>query len=191
MPRVINALKDVPCIDISARRDHSLILSQSRKIYSCGIGDGGRLGHGDEENLTIPCVINILEDIPCSSVSAGGMHSLVLSDSGKVYSFGWGEKGQLGHGNKENQLIPRVISAIENIRCVSIVASGDKSFIVSDSEQIYFFGLKRLGVYDVPIASEWEKIYDAQLYYGDNKAQMIPCLFKGRDSIVESEDRDE
>lgn len=34
-------------------------------------------------------------------------HTLAyVSDLGKVFSFGFGEKGQLGSGGKRNQLIP-------------------------------------------------------------------------------------
>ena len=44
-------------------------------------------------------------------VSAGEKHSLALLDSGKVYSFGYGGSGQLGHGDDEDQSLPRQSAA--------------------------------------------------------------------------------
>lgn len=46
------------------------------------------------------------------AVSAGGAHSLVLDRRGAVYSFGYGDVGQLGHGRMEDQLTPKAIEAL-------------------------------------------------------------------------------
>ena len=34
------------------------------------------------------------------------------TDEGKVYSFGGGAYGQLGHGSGENELVPRLIEGV-------------------------------------------------------------------------------
>jgi alpha-tubulin suppressor-like RCC1 family protein len=39
----------------------------------------------------------------------GYNHGAILSSDGQVYTFGAGEWGQLGHGNKENQVCPQEI----------------------------------------------------------------------------------
>ena len=67
------------------------------------------------------------------SVSAGETYSMVLSECGDVYSFGYGEYGQLGHGDAENQLVPRVVSALEGVRCVSVSAGGHHPLVLSES----------------------------------------------------------
>ena len=43
------------------------------------------------------------------SCGVGDNHSLVLCEDG-LYTFGWGLYGQLGHGNKSNQTLPKRVA---------------------------------------------------------------------------------
>ena len=47
---------------------------------------------------------------PCvlidGTVSCGSRHSLVLTDTGRLFSFGWNGKGQLGVGSLHTQMVP-------------------------------------------------------------------------------------
>ena len=56
-------------------------------------------------------------------VAAGVCHNAALDVSGNVWSFGWGESGRLGHGSHEDELVPRVVDSLRNIR-VRIVSAG-------------------------------------------------------------------
>ena len=49
------------------------------------------LGHGDEMSQPFPKRIDELFGIEITSIKAGGLHTLALSDKGKVYSWGRGE----------------------------------------------------------------------------------------------------
>ena len=42
-------------------------------------------------------------------VAAGALHSIALAADGRVFTFGRGRDGQLGHGDEEDQLTPRVV----------------------------------------------------------------------------------
>ena len=42
-------------------------------------------------------------------VSCGSQHTVVAMASGEVCTFGAGEHGQLGHGDDENSLVPRLL----------------------------------------------------------------------------------
>ena len=42
-------------------------------------------------------------------VAAGLVHSIALAADGRVFTFGAGDYGQLGHGDEEHQLTPRVV----------------------------------------------------------------------------------
>lgn len=63
-------------------------------------------------------------------VAAGWGHSLVRDDGGRVYSWGFGGDGQLGHGDLENSASPRRIET--EARVSSIYAGHSHSgFITS------------------------------------------------------------
>lgn len=55
-------------------------------------------------------------------VSCGDSFTLVLDDYNKVYSFGKGSHGRLGHGNDDSCEYPKVIKTLENERVTSICA---------------------------------------------------------------------
>ena len=42
-------------------------------------------------------------------VAAGFLYSIALAADGRVFTFGRGEYGRLGHGDEEDQLTPRVV----------------------------------------------------------------------------------
>ena len=42
-------------------------------------------------------------------VAAGGFHSIALAADGRVFTFGAGKYGVLGHGDEQDQLTPRIV----------------------------------------------------------------------------------
>ena len=69
-----------------------------------------------------------------SAVAAGGGHSLALSED-KVYSFGIGVDGQLGHGDEESAYTPRVIASLRGVRAI---AAGSATSLAVDSAGAVF-----------------------------------------------------
>ena len=45
------------------------------------------------------------------AVAAGEAHNLALAADGAVWSWGWGSRGQLGHGDEQIQLLPKKVEA--------------------------------------------------------------------------------
>ena len=70
-------------------------------MYACGEGTCGRLGIGDYSDQPSPRVLSELSTYVVRRVatSAGGRHAMALTADGKVFSWGDGELGQLGHGD--------------------------------------------------------------------------------------------
>ncbi|XP_002138000.2 regulator of chromosome condensation-like [Drosophila pseudoobscura] len=69
-------------------------------VLVCGTGDFGQLGLG--EDIQERRRLAVVESIPGPvDVCAGGMHSLVLTQSGDIYSFGCNDEGALGRDTSE------------------------------------------------------------------------------------------
>jgi alpha-tubulin suppressor-like RCC1 family protein len=64
-----------------------------------------------------------VKEVPVSIVS-GSYHWLVLTSSGKVFSWGRGAFGSLGHGNSESIRKPKMIKWLEKFNICSIAAGG-------------------------------------------------------------------
>lgn len=82
---------------VSCGKEHVLLLSDDlHRVYSFGLGSRGQLGHGCVDLQTMPLLVEALTGITIIQVSAGGWHSVALSDIGDVYTWGWNNHGQLG-----------------------------------------------------------------------------------------------
>ncbi|XP_051577482.1 inhibitor of Bruton tyrosine kinase isoform X2 [Myxocyprinus asiaticus] len=75
---------------------HSIFLSQKGQVYTCGHGQGGRLGHGDEQTYLVPRMVEGLLSHHCSQIAAARDHTVVLTEEGYVYTFGINTHHQLG-----------------------------------------------------------------------------------------------
>ena len=49
---------------------HSVFLSQSGQVYTCGHGQGGRLGHDDEHTTLEPRLLDTVKDFTCVEIAA-------------------------------------------------------------------------------------------------------------------------
>ena len=45
-------------------------------------------------------------------VACGWRHTISVSSSGSLYTYGWSKYGQLGHGDFEDHLVPRKLEAL-------------------------------------------------------------------------------
>ena len=79
------------------------MLFHPQKVYACGEGTNGQLGVGEYVDQTSPRVLSELSTYVVRHVatSPGGRHSMALTADGKVFSWGDGEFGQLGHGDNQ------------------------------------------------------------------------------------------
>ncbi|KAF2892607.1 hypothetical protein ILUMI_13565 [Ignelater luminosus] len=73
-------------------------------------------------------------------ICAGREHCLILDDTGNVYSFGRGSRGQLGHGSLEDELEPKLIEALAGIKISKIATGGWHSCAVSAEGDVYTWG---------------------------------------------------
>jgi len=139
IPRLINGFNDI--IDISAGADHSLFLTETGQIYSCGDNEYGNLGLGNKDNTDIPTLVPDLYNI--ISISAGNSYSLVLMNNGQVYAFGSNYCGELGLGICKDISSPRLIKELVNI--INISAKNNHSLALTNNGQIYAFGNNEFG----------------------------------------------
>lgn len=79
---------------------HTLVVSASGQLWSCGSGDKGKLGLGDNRDRFV------FELVQCSNVvvaSAGFGHSGALTVDGMLWTWGSGRHGELGTGRTRQQ----------------------------------------------------------------------------------------
>ena len=116
-PRAVSSLADahVHVASVSMGSEHTLILDSEGGVWSCGTGDYGILGHGNEDDVATP--VRIIEwgsgERPVIvAVSAGTGHSGAVDDKGNLYMWGYNGYGQLGTGDVETRLSPTLVPLV-------------------------------------------------------------------------------
>ena len=138
-------------IEVSSSGMHSLFLTRGGKVYSCGYNANGGLGlNSSEGTKKIPQEIVYFSNngIKIKKISAGRLnHSLFLDKDGIVYGCGNNTKGYLGFGVPDGEtyefvLEPAIIEFhnSEHIKITEIYADQHRSFIISDSGDVYCTG---------------------------------------------------
>lgn len=92
----------------SAGEKHSLFITKSGSLYSCGKNSDGLLGieEGDCAVVHTPVRVNIPLSKKCGKVAAGASHSAAITKEGHLYTWGLGLYGALGHGTTATRLAP-------------------------------------------------------------------------------------
>jgi hypothetical protein len=145
MPRrVLGALSGLRVVQVSASIYHTVAVTADGELYTFGCGESGRLGHGsDVDELAPRRVEGPLTGERVVAAAAGETHTVVLTASGAVFTFGYGGYGQLGHGNQQTQLSPMRVEALVNHRVVCIAAGAFHTVVLTDKGVVLTFG--RLG----------------------------------------------
>ena len=75
------------------------------------------------------------DNVPIA-VAAGESHTLVLCESGEIYSFGRGKDGQLGHGGEEANKA-NIVGGLENETVIAVAAGSASSFAITSTGNVY------------------------------------------------------
>lgn len=93
------------------------------------------------ESRSTPTVVDGLVGKKAIQVACGGYHTIVCTSNGRVYSFGDGEYGQLGHGDSKDQWTPTLIEALSEGKFVVQVTCGWLHSMALTSEcRLYTWG---------------------------------------------------
>ena len=100
-PTELFALSKIHPIQLVAGSRCTFAVTSDGKVFACGAGSNGQLGLGHSFNVIQPRQITSLSQYVVRKVTthSSGGHVLALTVDGKIFSWGDGECGQLGHGN--------------------------------------------------------------------------------------------
>ncbi|CAF1368591.1 unnamed protein product [Adineta steineri] len=109
---------------------HALLLTEQGCIYSMGSNYKAKLGIDADQSFTGEwTLIELTRTCPFKIIATGGIHSSALSVDGRVFTWGCGSDGRLGHSEaqghrylyKEHE--PRPIDALTKQQVISVATS--------------------------------------------------------------------
>jgi alpha-tubulin suppressor-like RCC1 family protein len=84
---------------VAAGADHSLALTSTGTVKSWGLNTQGQLGDGSTTQRTSPVSVTGLGSNVIVAIAAGASHSVALTSTGTVFTWGLNTSGQLGIGS--------------------------------------------------------------------------------------------
>ena len=165
-------------------------------VWSHGQNQYGQLGVGDTNSYNEPQKVKIIKNTiknedgskteiedTIKDISVGNYHVLALSETGKVYAWGYGEKGQLGTGSGYSNEEPVVVKDIYRKQLQDIVkveAGENVSFAITSKGKVYAWGngySSRAQLLDLPenavdITSKYVLTGDGKVYNISTKEQL-------------------
>ncbi|XP_044493368.1 ultraviolet-B receptor UVR8 isoform X2 [Mangifera indica] len=106
--------------------NHALLLTGGGEAYMLGGSTHGTLSDPEKMSPVKPLSENSkeaalekvsgLDDTKVVQIAAGAEHSALVTDSGIIMTWGWGEHGQLGLGNTCDQIKPRAVSLDDEVQ---------------------------------------------------------------------------
>ena len=136
IPTLVNDLVGKNATGIACGFFHTLVRTKCGNIYSFGQGEDGQLGHGmGATKLLTPTLVEALEGKFVKQVACGWFHSMALACDGRLFTWGHGGYGRLGHGSVVHYSTPCIVECFIDQKVVSISSFHDHSMALVDPTQ--------------------------------------------------------
>ncbi|XP_076168967.1 RCC1-like G exchanging factor-like protein isoform X1 [Ptiloglossa arizonensis] len=137
-------------IDIAAGRAHLLVLT-NEGLFTLGNNAYGQCGRPIilNESYSKSRVVHHIPNIKgksIKSVVAGQDHSILLTESGEVYTFGWGADGQTGLAHYQNEYRPSLVKGdLAGQHIIKVACVADCVLALSDKGKVFGWGNSEYG----------------------------------------------
>ncbi|XP_073512257.1 protein RCC2 isoform X4 [Phyllobates terribilis] len=155
-----------PITKVACGAEFSMIMDCKGNLYSFGCPEYGQLGHNSDgkyiarahrieydceliprriaifiektkDGQVLPVTNVVVRDIAC-----GINHTLVLDSQKRVFTWGFGGYGRLGHTEQKDEMVPRLVKLFDfpGRGASQIYAGSTSSFAVSEMGGLFFWG---------------------------------------------------
>jgi alpha-tubulin suppressor-like RCC1 family protein len=160
----LGAPKGTRIVHAACGRNHALLVGSNGHVWSMGVNAVGQCGHSPCPDVPKYKLIDApwnKNDDKAILAAAGITFSVVVTESGKVYTFGSGEKGQLGNGTTGERITtgnktaydvepyPLLVKEIQDKKIVQISCGQQHTIALDSTGVVYVWGYNgycRLGL---------------------------------------------
>ncbi|KAF7154171.1 hypothetical protein RHSIM_Rhsim01G0194500 [Rhododendron simsii] len=150
--RVNGPLEGIHVSSISCGPWHTAVVTSSGQLFTFGDGTFGVLGHGDKKSVSKPREVESLRGLRTVRAACGVWHTAAVVEvmvgnssssncsSGKLFTWGDGDKGRLGHGDKEAKLVPTCVAALVEPNFCQVACGHSLTAALTTSGHVYTMG---------------------------------------------------
>ena len=145
---------------IAVGNNHALALSYEGRVYTWGVNSKGQLGQNTRQSATVtPGLVPFPRGENISCISSGVLHAAALSLSGRLFTWGSNEYGQLGFSGSLRSFVnaPRLVSR-EYVEgdAITAVQCGEYHTMIATDNNAYTFGMNAMGQLGRVGFDEWK-----------------------------------
>ncbi|KAI3821486.1 hypothetical protein L1987_09054 [Smallanthus sonchifolius] len=149
--RISGPLEGLQVSSVACGPWHTALITSTGQLFTFGDGTFGVLGHGDRANVSYPKEVESLSGLRTVSVACGVWHTAAVVDiivtqsssnisSGKLFTWGDGDKNRLGHGDKEPRLKPTCVPALIDYNFHKVACGHSLTVGLTISGHVYTMG---------------------------------------------------
>lgn len=150
--RVNGPLEGIHVSSISCGLWHTAVVTSAGQLFTFGDGTFGVLGHDDRKSVSIPKEVESLKGLRTVRAACGVWHTAAVVEVmvgnpsssncslGKLFTWGDGDKGRLGHGDKEAKLVPTCVAALVEPNFCQVVCGHSLTVALTTSGHVYTMG---------------------------------------------------
>ncbi|KAJ6774101.1 REGULATOR OF CHROMOSOME CONDENSATION [Salix purpurea] len=172
--RISGPLEGLQVASVTCGPWHTALVTSTGQLFTFGDGTFGVLGHGNRENVAYPREVESLAGLRIIAVACGVWHTAAVVEvivtqssssalSGKLFTWGDGDKNRLGHGDKEPRLKPTCVPALIDYNFHKIACGHSLTVGLTTSGHVFTMGSTVYGQLGNP--------------YADGK---VPCLVEDK-----------
>ncbi|XP_002526126.2 PH, RCC1 and FYVE domains-containing protein 1 [Ricinus communis] len=172
--RISGPLEGLQVASVTCGPWHTALVTSTGQLFTFGDGTFGVLGHGDRENVAYPREVESLSGLRTIAAACGVWHTAAVVEvivtqssssisSGKLFTWGDGDKNRLGHGDKEPRLKPTCVPALIDYNFHKIACGHSLTVGLTTSGHVFAMGSTVYGQLGNP--------------YADGK---LPCLVEDK-----------
>lgn len=148
IPSLVPTLTSHRVLSVATGYSHCIAVTETGEVFSWGIDEFGQCGHGAISRPTFgynqptPKRIQAMagECTRARNASAGKHHSIIVTETGSIYSFGRGTEGALGHGDRRHVYSPKMVRTLDHVHITSSASGDHHTLAVATDGSVFSWG---------------------------------------------------
>lgn len=125
---IVDKLLDVKVVKVYCGGQFSAALTAEGEVYTWGKGNAYRLGHGNENHVRYPKLVEALKHKRVRDLTVGSVMVLALTDDHQVYGWGRNDYGQIDPALGSTIAEPTLCTSLSSKSVIGLVCGANQSF---------------------------------------------------------------
>lgn len=140
VPVLVNNTHSLDVIRTACGPCHAALITRSGEIYTWGYGKLGALGHSSQFSCSTPKLVSKLTRHGLRAIACNDNTTAAIDRTGRLYTWGWGAAGQLGHGRSLTVYEPKLVRSLDGCQVMQVACGPYHTAAVTSTGCLFTWG---------------------------------------------------